>query len=179
VFSIKACPLPDISLLNTYKNNGSYTDCYTTDILTDISHQQYIQAFYGTNIFKLERAILKWTLAKPSSDQQVTLLANNEINSFGVWDVEKRCNDQLLMCDHFKRTRSWLMVEPIKCKNQSENKNGGKTRLYFGSAVVPLKHDQTDKPSFGFIFHALSLFHKLYSIALLYSAKSHLKKSKL
>jgi len=174
VFSIKACSLPDISLLNIYKNNGSYTDCYTTDILKDITHEQYIQAFYSTKVFKLERAILKWAIAKPSSDQQVTLLANSEINSFAVWDVEKRCNNQLLMCDHFNRTRSWLMVEPIECKNQSEN--SGKTRLYFGSAVVPQTHEQTGKPSFGFIFHALSLFHKLYSITLLYSAKLRLNK---
>lgn len=179
MFSIKSCALPDNALLKTYQKNGAYTDCFTVEVSADINQSQYIHAFYSTAIFKLERIILKWVVSKPSSDQQVLLLANGEIDSFAVWDVEKRSENQLLMCDHFKRTRSWLMVEPIVCKNQSKKENGCKTRLYFGSAVVPLKHDQTGKPSFGFIFHALSLFHKLYSIALLYSAKSRLKKSHL
>jgi hypothetical protein len=176
VFSIKTCPLPDNTLLKTYQQSDAHTDCYTTDISINVSHAQYVQAFYGTALFKLERKILKWALAKPSSDQDVILLANGKLDTFAVWDVEKRGADQLLMCDHFKRTRSWIMIEAIENDDESIGKSNKQTRLYFGSAVVPLKHDNAGKPSFGFMFHALSLFHKTYSIALLYSAKLRLNK---
>jgi hypothetical protein len=175
VFSIKTCSLPENALLKAYQQSDAHTDCYTTDVSFKVSHEQYVQAFYSTTIFKLERKILQWALAKPSSDQDVILLANGKLETFAVWDVEKRGAEQLLMCDHFKRTRSWLMVETIKSDDNIISNNNNKTRLYFGSAVVPLKHDKAGKPSFGFMFHALSLFHKAYSIALLYSAKSRLK----
>jgi len=171
MFSISRCPLPDNALLNSYQKSDAYTDCYTTEISINVSHESYVHAFYSTPIFKLERKILKWIVAKPSSDQQVLLLAQGKIDNFSVWDVEERSKDQLLMCDYLKRTRSWLMIEPV------QEKNSGKTRLYFGSAVVPLQHDKKGNPSFGFLFHALSLFHKIYSITLLYSAKSRLKKT--
>ncbi len=170
MLSIKTCPLPDHALLNTYKQNGAYTDCYTTEISGAVTHSQYVQAFYSTAIFRLERLILKWAVSKPSSDAQVALLADGETNIFAAWSVEGRSENQLLMCDFKNRTRSWLMIEPI------ESENGSKTRLYFGSAVVPMKKSKTGKPSLGLIFDALHGFHLLYSVALLFSAKSRLKK---
>ena len=170
MFSIKQCPLPDHALLNTYKQNGAYTDCYTTEISGDVTHSQYVQAFYSTAIFRLERLILKWAVSKPSSDTQVALLAAGETNTFAAWSVEERCENQLLMCDYQNRTRSWLMIEAV------EGEDGIKTRLYFGSAVVPMKKSKTGKPSLGFIFDALHGFHLLYSVALLASAKSRLMK---
>ncbi|NRB42651.1 MAG: hypothetical protein HRU20_29985 [Pseudomonadales bacterium] len=170
MFSIKQCPLPDHALLNAYKQNGAYTDCYTTEISCAVTHAQYVQAFYSTAIFRLERLILKWAVSKPSSDDQVALLATGETNTFAAWSVEGRSENQLLMCDFKSRTRSWLMIEPL------ESENGIKTRLYFGSAVVPIKKSKTGKPSLGLIFDALHGFHLLYSVALLSSAKSRLKK---
>jgi hypothetical protein len=52
------------------------------------------------------------------------------------------------------------------------------TRLYFGSAVVPERNAKTGRVSFGFGFHALLGFHRLYSRALLRSAVSRLKNSR-
>ncbi len=170
MFSINTCPLPDHALLKPYKQNGAYTDCYTTVIPADVTHAQYVQAFYSTAIFRLERSILKWAVSKPSSDAQVALLASGDANTFAAWSVEGRSENQLLMCDFQSRTRSWLMIEPI------ESEGGHKTRLYFGSAVVPVKKTKTGKPSLGLIFSALHGFHLLYSVALLFSAKSRLKK---
>ncbi len=170
MLSINTCPLPNHALLNTYKKNGAYTDCYTTVIPADVTHTQYVQAFYSTAIFKLERLILKWVVSKPSSDAQVALLAAGDTNTFAAWRVEGRSDNQLLMCDFQNRTRSWLMVEPIT------SEGGFKTRLYFGSAVVPVKKSKTGKPSLGLIFSALHGFHLLYSVALLFSAKSRLMK---
>jgi len=60
---------------------------------------------------------------------------------------------------------------------QIEQVSGTKTRLYFGSAVVPKENPKSATPSFGFVFHALSWFHKIYSVALLRSAKRNLLKN--
>ena len=50
-----------------------------------------------------------------------------------------------------------------------------RTRLYFGSAVVPIRNSKTSEPSIGLIFQALLGFHKVYSMLLLYSAKLRIK----
>ena len=168
MFSIASCPLPDNALLKTYQQNGAYTDCYYTEINRSVTHAQYVHAFYTTSVFKLERSILKWLVSKPSSDAQVALLAAGETDIFAAWTVESRDKNQLLLCDYQKRTRSWLMIKHI------ERENGIQTRLYFGSAVVPRKNTKTNNSSFGLVFHALSWFHKLYSVVLLRAAKSRL-----
>lgn len=74
------------------------------------------------------------------------------------------------MCDFQGRTRSWLMVAP------AEGGSAGSTRLYFGSAVVPARAPRagTETPDLGWTFRLLLGFHKLYSRALLFSAKSRL-----
>jgi len=166
MFSIKSFPLPDDALLGVYKRNGAYTDCYSTEISGSVTHAQFIKAFYTTPVFKLERLILKLAVSKPSSDAEVNLLADGEADTFAAWSVENRGENQLLMCDFKSRTRSWFMIEPVECNN--------KTRLYFGSAVVPLKNAKTGVSSLGLAFHALLWFHKFYSVVLLFSAKSRL-----
>jgi hypothetical protein len=127
-----------------------------------------VQAFYTTPVFKLERAILAWLLTKLSSDAQATLLAEGKTDTFSAWNVENRCENQLLLCDFHKRTRSWLMIK------HEEGKSGIQTRLYFGSGVVPKKSGGS---SLGLIFNALFGFHKIYSVVLLHSAKSRLMKN--
>jgi len=168
MFSIESCPLPDNALLITYQQNGAYTDCYCTEISRTVTHSQYVNAFYTTSVFKLERSILKWVVSKPSSEAQVVLLADGETDTFAAWRVEKRCENQLLLCDYQKRTRSWLMIKHV------ESEKAITTRLYFGSAVVPIKNIKTGSFSFGLVFHALSWFHKIYSVVLLFSAKARL-----
>jgi len=170
MLSIKSCPLPEKALLNTYHQSDAYTDCYYTEIPDIVSQAQYVQAFYTTPIFKLERSMIKWLVSKPSSDVQVALLAAGETEVFSAWTVENRTVNQLLLCDYQKFTRSWLMTETV------EKGDKPYTRLYFGSAVVPKEKSKQGSPSFGFLFHALSWFHKIYSIVLLRSAKSRLLK---
>jgi hypothetical protein len=170
MFPIESCLLPDDALLYTYEHDGAYTDCYRTEILGAVTHSQYVHAFYTTSIFKLERLILKWAVSRPSSDAEVNLLAEGKTDIFAAWSVEARCENQLLMCDYQKRTRSWFMLESV------EKKNGTHTRLYFGSAVVPVENIKTGKFSSGSGFHVLLWFHKIYSVVLLFSAKSLLMK---
>lgn len=169
--SIRPCHLPDSALLRPYLENGSYTDCFTTDINKPITHAQYVTAFYTTFVFKLERLLLKWLVSKPSTDIDASQLAENKIEQFSAWTVEARNEQQILMCDYQSRTRSWLMIESID--------SGAKpiTRLYFGSAVIRIKHKKTGEMTMGAAFHLLSGFHKIYSRILLCSAIMRLNKA--
>ncbi len=165
--AINACPLPDSALLARYRYDGAHTDCYTTDVSFASTHAQFVTAFYTTWLFKLERLILKFSIARPSSDAQAAQLAQGTIEEFAAWRVEARASDQLLLTDIFGRTRSWLMVAAL---------DGGGTRLYFGSAVVPRPHPRKE-PSLGTGFRVLLGFHKLYSLALLTAARARLARA--
>ena len=97
MFSIQPRSLPGDALLNTYRANGAYSDCYATDIDGAVSHKQFVTAFYTTALFKLERMILNWAVSRPSSDAQAGRLASGATDAFAAWHVEKRCENQLLI----------------------------------------------------------------------------------
>ena len=170
--SIKNSPLPEKALLRLYLRDGHYTDCYSTDISQSVTHSQYIAAFYTTFLFKVERFILRWAVSKPSTDTEAVQLAEKQCDSFAAWSVEARDNDQLLLCDFQGRTRSWLMVEPIPLEEVP------RTRLYFGSAVIRNRKSENERKSSSVGFGALLKLHRLYAVALLYSAKKRLERTK-
>ena len=153
--------LPPTALLHRYRDAGAYTDCYIAEVEARVSHAAYVEAFYTTFVFKLERLLLKWLVSKPSTDGEAARLARGEIDSFAAWTVEARAPDQLLMADYIGRTRSWLMVVPL---------GEARTRLYFGSAVVPVR-DPSGNLKLGLPFRPLLGFHKLYSRVLLGAAR--------
>ena len=173
MFSIQPRSLPGDALLNTYRANGAYSDCYATDIDGAVSHKQFVTAFYTTALFKLERTILNWAVSRPSTDAQAEQLASGATDAFAAWHVEKRCENQLLIVGLSWRTRAWLMVVPLRTDS------GPATRLYFGSAVVPVESAKTGRPTLGLGFRALLGFHKIYSKALLRAAKSRLNAQRM
>ena len=162
--AIQVCPLPDHALLRKYLESGAYTDCYVTEVAGQVSHAAYVEAFYTTAVFKVERQLLAWFVARPSTDAQAKELADGGSQSFAAWSVEARSTDQLLLCDFQGRTRSWLMTVPASRGGSSV------TRLYFGSAVAPIVDRRTGAAKMGFGFSALLGFHKLYSRVLLRAA---------
>jgi len=164
--------VPQHALLGRYAHGGAYTDCYFTEVAGSVSHAEYVEAFYTTAVFRLERALLAWLVSKPSSDAQARQLAAGELNAFAAWRVEERSVDQLLMCDFKGHTRSWLMVAPV------QSAGAPTTRLYFGSAVVPIVDKASGQERLGFVFRALLGFHKLYSRVLLRAACSRLERSR-
>lgn len=97
-------------------------------------------------------------------------LVKGERDQFAAWSVEERADNQLLMCDFMNQTRSWFMVAPASDADQVT------TRLFFGTAVVPLPSSTNKTPSIGFMFQATLGFHKFYSVALLAAAKARLKR---
>lgn len=166
MFSIRKSVLPPNTLLSMYAENNAYVDCYWTDVSGNRTLSEYIFAFYTTPLFRVERAILAVSVSKPSTDEQARQLAQGARDSFAAWSVENRSEHQILMCDFVGRTRSWLMVVPGKESS---------TRLYFGSAVVPIRDPRTGKTTIGLGYRALLGFHQVYSVLLLYAAKQRLK----
>lgn len=159
--SITPSELPEAALLQSYAAKGAYTDCFAVDVAARVSLAAFVEAFYTSAAFKCERFVLTWVVAKPSSDEDARRLARGETETFAAWSVEARAADQVLVCDYLSRTRSWLMVEPIA--------DGG-TRLYFGTAVVPVGFG-SGGGRLGFPFNALLPFHKLYARVLLGAAR--------
>jgi hypothetical protein len=164
--AITASELPAQALLRRYQDKGAYTDCYVTELNRPVELAEYVEAFYTTFIFKLERLLLSGFLSLPSTDAQARELAIGAMDKFAAWKVEGREANQVLLGDYRGRTCSWLMVVP--------GSGGGTTRLYFGSAVVPVLDRRSGKWRMGFAFRALLGFHKLYSRMLLSAAADRL-----
>ena len=169
MFSIEPCKLPAEALLNSYTGSDAYTDCYRTEVSGNVTQAEYVRTFYTTFLFKIERIILAWLVSKPSSDDEARQLAEGATDLFAAWQVESRCENQLLLSDFHGRTRSWLMVMPA---GNGSNKG---THLYFGSAITTVQNPRTGRMTLGSGFRALLGFHKIYSRLLLYSASLRLK----
>jgi hypothetical protein len=163
--AVRSCRPPADALLNRYVGADAFVDCYVAEVTRRVSCAEYVEAFYTTPIFKAERAILGIFVSRPSTDAEARQLASGERATFAAWTEEARSPDQLLVADLSGRTRSWLMVVPSAA---------GGTLLYFGSAVVPMRNRANGRASLGPLFSTLLGFHKLYSLALLLSARSRL-----
>jgi len=162
---VQAYALPAQALLMGYCRHGGYTDCFVIDTDARISLARYVEAFYTSRLFRLERLVLTLA-ARSSSDLQAVELAAGRGSTFAAWEVEARAADQLLMRDVTGRTRSWFMVAPAE----------GGTRLYFGSAVTSSQHRTGAPATIGPVFRALVGLHTLYSRALLTAARRRLQR---
>lgn len=162
---IAGAALPPGALLARYEAATGYTDCFVATVPGQVTHGAYVEAFYTTALFKLERIILAVLLSRPSSDREVRGLVTGEASRFAAWTVEAREPNQILLCDFLGASRSWLMseVDPASPK--------GATTLYFGTALVP--SEGTGRLGIG--FRAMIPFHRLYARALLRSAVRRLK----
>jgi hypothetical protein len=169
--AIQSRELPAAALLRKYRDSGAYTDCYATDIGRIVSQAEYVEAFYTSGVFRIERLLLSWFASRPSTDLQAQELGSEKRSSFAAWTVEARAPDQLLLCDFQGHTRSWLMSVPGAAGASPS------TRLYFGSAVVPVVNVHTGEARMGSVFRALLGFHKVYSRVLLRAAASRLAHS--
>ena len=154
--------LPSNALSATYKTQGAFVDCYYSEIAKDVSLDEYIQAFYTTPLFKLERSLLSLATFKRANDDGAVELSLGKSDHYSIWTVEGRESNQIMLLDFSGNTRSWLMVE--------DKKNEMGTRLYFGSVVVPKDRKNNGQASLGKLFHFFGSFHKIYSKALLSAA---------
>jgi hypothetical protein len=169
--SAQPCEVPPNSLLRTYKNGAGFADCYVAELPGAVTQQSFIEAFYTSPLFKVERTLLQYLASRPATDADAKQLAGGMATKFSAWRVEAQSPSELLLADFTGRTRSWLMAAPVEVSGQPP-----RTRLYFGSAVVPLSRqagraaNAGGKPRMGWMFHALLRFHRLYSRLLLGAA---------
>ena len=166
--ALLACSLPADSFLSRYQREGAYVDCYSVDLPGPVTQARFVEAFYTTPVFTLERAILALVVNRPSTEVQAAQLGQGRLDAFAAWRVEQQSNEQLLLCDLHGRTRSWLMALPMN------GPAGASTRLYFGSAVVAAANPGQAKNRRGRGFGLLLGFHKVYSKVLLGAACSRL-----
>lgn len=155
--------LPPGALLTRYEGGRGYADCFIATVPGHVTQARYVEAFYTTALFKLERLVLALLLARASTDLEARRLATGETAKFAAWTVEARETDQLLLCDFLGSSRSWLM-------SVADEASPGTTTLYFGTALVPRR----GAGGLGAGFRALVPFHRLYAPALLRAAVGRL-----
>ena len=158
----RAISVPGDAYLFRYAaQDATYTDCYEVMFPGKADLEQFITAFYSTWLFRLERLVLTLVLRRRITQTSVLALAQGA-ETFAAWRVEDRAEGQILLCDLSGRTRSWLAVAA---------KDGGVTRLLFGSAVVAGKGRELPRS-----VRLLMPFHKAYARALLRLAEWKLRK---
>ncbi|MGB3246900.1 MAG: hypothetical protein WBB25_20375 [Sulfitobacter sp.] len=157
----RGCAVPGDSLLQAYVGQGAtYTDCFEITSPVTVTLPDFIEAFYTTWLFRLERALLTVTLGRRIRDADVQALASGA-GRFAAWTVEAREEAQILLADLSGQTRSYLATSP---------QEGGGTRLIFGSAVVV-----AEGQPLGRMISVLTPLHRFYSKALLHLAERKLR----
>jgi hypothetical protein len=163
--AVRPCPVPQDSLLHAYQRGTGFADCYVAGVAGAVSQAAFVEAFYTSGLFKVERTLLQHLASRPATDAEARLLAQGQARRFSAWQVEGQSDGELLLADLSGRTCSWLRASAIESPTQTP-----RTRLYFGSAVVPRQHGGAAQPGMGWPFHALLGFHRLYSRLLLQAA---------
>lgn len=163
---ITASALPPRAFLARFETQPNvHTDCFQTSLARDVSLEEYVNAFFNTWLFRIERLILKLTIGKPSTDADIARLANGSADHMAAWRVLERGDNQLLLEVPDTAVRTWLMRQV----------DGDQTHLYFGSALLALRKDKEGNPTIGPVFRGLMGFHKFYARALLFCAKRALR----
>lgn len=162
-------PPTDSLLARLAEERAAFADAYTLKFPRAVTLAEFVEAFYTTRLFKVERALIA-LLGKPSSDAMARAVARGEGERLAVWTVAARRPDELLMHEDSGATRSWFKVEAAEA---AEAGTAGST-LWFGSAVVPRRREPGGAPRLGWVFHALLGFHRWYSRALLKAAARRL-----
>ena len=166
--SLRACELPGDALLRKYRGRRLRGLLRHRRRSPGIA-RRVRRGLLTTAVFRLERLILSWAVARPSTDLQAGSLPRR---AGRVCRVERRGGmpRQLLTADLGGRTRSWLMSVALE--------DGAATRLYFGSAVVPVVAPGSGEARMGAAFRALLGFHKVYSRVLLRAAATRLARAR-
>jgi len=158
---IRACILPaDALLQRSAVRAGCYTDCFETALPQKVALPAFLDAFYGSWLFGLEKLVLRAHLRGKPVNWDIAPVAAGTAEAYAAWTVEGRGDGQILMCDLGGHTRSYLAVDEIA---------GGGTRLLFGSAVVP--RDGHDLP---WLVRATVPLHRFYARSLLRAARARL-----
>ncbi|MEM9969681.1 MAG: hypothetical protein AAF762_01095 [Pseudomonadota bacterium] len=142
--------VPAASLISPYVDGSNFVDAYFV-ARPGVALPNYVDRFFTTPIFRLERSILRLTGGVPSEDQQVAALASGTGEVMASWRVEARSDDELLLVVPGTPIRTWLAVDD--------------RGIWFGSVIVA-----GPDGNIPFMIRALIPFHALYSRVLLWAA---------
>ena len=170
--AVQPCEVPVGTLLRRYKDGSGFADCYMVEVPGTVTQEAFIEAFYTSPLFKVERTILRYLASRPATDSDARDLAAGKAGRFSAWSVEGQSPSELLLADFTGRTRSWLRATAAVGPSPSQC-----TTLYFGSAVIPRSKQGSSDLSLGWLFHALLGFHKLYSRLLLSAASKRVPRA--
>ncbi len=126
---IRKTTLPAHAMLSRYADGtASYTDCFAYDYAGPVDLENFLNAFFNSWVFRLERFILKAAARVTISDEDTANFAAARSDRMGLWTAQDRDESQVLTIVGQGPIHSWWMVEP----------KGERTRLYFGSAIRPM-----------------------------------------
>lgn len=77
-------PVPAESFPGAYARNGAFTDCYQTSVPVSVSLAQFVENFYTTRLFEIERWLLATIVSLPSTDAQASFLAQGRSAQFAA-----------------------------------------------------------------------------------------------
>lgn len=161
MFAITQGPIPDKALIETYARiKGGHTDCYYVDVPRYVTLSEFIQTFFSSPVFRLERLLLNMSPTGRSTDQDIANLASGTGNTMAVWKVDAREENQLIMSAGNGPIRTWLKVD-------TDYPETGKTRLFFGSALAPTRNKNGEQRKLSWVFKVSLGFHGFYSQLLL------------
>ena len=83
----ESTPPPGSLLARLAVERQAFADAYTLDLPRAVSLAEFVEAFYTTRLFKLERLVLT-LLGKPSSDAAARALAQGQGQRFSAWTVQ-------------------------------------------------------------------------------------------
>ncbi len=92
----ESTPPPDSLLALLAAERRAFADAYTLDLPRVVSLADFVEAFYTTRLFKLERWVLT-LLGRPSSDRAARELAQGRGQRFAAWTTQARTDHELLM----------------------------------------------------------------------------------
>ena len=95
--SVHQCAFPLDAALGAYASQGAYADCYAVVLPRVVTQAEYVEAFYTTAVFKVERWLIATFLSRPSTDSQARQLAQGGLSTFAAWSVEQQQPDQLVL----------------------------------------------------------------------------------
>ncbi len=142
---------------------GAYADCYAIKVKGAAKLEGYTNAFFSTWLFRLELLVLRLFGSSNVTEQDRENLARGASDQFGLWRVETRDQDEMVLSVGDGPIRTWLRVQP-------DRDDPSATLLVFGSAVLPRHQNRDGTQRLDRITQALTPIHQAYSILLLRAA---------
>ncbi len=97
--SIRPCEVPQDSLLRRYVDGVGFADCYVTEVPRAVSQGEFVEAFYTSSLFKIERTLLTYLASRPAGDAEAQQLAAGTARAFSAWSVQEQSATELLLAD--------------------------------------------------------------------------------